>query len=235
MTHSNTHIAQAHSKKKRKSPIKFDITLTQEQKEAKSIMLTSTCSILNGSPGTSKSTLSMNVALDLLFRGEIQKIYCTRPPVELSQFANFGAIPGTEQDKNAVYMQPFLDAIKANYSNGAAKINRINKAINDDEIVFLPMPYLRGRNLGDSMETVAVLVDEGQSCDPHTMYALLTRLGEGSKMFITMDIKQADHKGKSGGEKLLEIVDKIEGLEYIELLQNYRSKFVQLINKYWWD
>ena len=111
----------------------------------------------------------------------------------------------------------------------------INKAINDEEIVFLPMPYLRGRNLGDSMETVAVLVDEGQSCDPHTMYALLTRLGEGSKMFITMDIKQADHKGKSGGERLFEIVDKIEGLEYIELLQNYRSKFVQLINKYWWD
>lgn len=222
-------------KKKKKGPIKFDITLSEEQKQTKSIMMHSTCTILDGSPGSSKSTLSMNVALDLLFSGIVQKIYCTRPPIELSQFTKFGAIPGTAKDKNDVYMQPFLDAIKANYSNSNQKITKIKKCIETEQIVFLPMPYLRGRNLGTLNEKCVVLVDEGQSCDMDTMYAILTRLGEGSKMFITLDLNQADHKGKSGGERLYQIVDKIDGLESVRLETNYRSKFVQDINKNWFD
>jgi len=221
------------SKKKRKSPIKFDIVLSEEQKAAKAIMLNSICAILDGSPGTSKSTLSMNVALDLLFRGEIHKIYCTRPPIELKQFSNFGALPGTEKDKNAAYMQPFMDAILANYGNTNAKKTKIQKCIEDELIVFLPMPFLRGKNLGTKDEKVVVLVDESQSCDTDTMYAVLTRLGEGSKMFLTMDLNQADHKGKSGGERLSKLVNKIEGLKLIKLTKNYRSAFVQAINSEW--
>lgn len=223
------------NKKQRKGPIKFDITLSEEQKTTKATMLGSICTVLDGSPGTSKSTLSMNVALDLLFKGDISKIYCTRPPIELAQFKNFGAIPGTAADKNMVYMQPFMDAIKANYSNGQAKQNKIQKLIADEHIVFHPMPYLRGSNLGTANEKCVVLVDEGQSCDMDTMYAILTRLGEGSKMFITLDKNQSDHKGKSGGERLIKLVDKIEGLEYCKLIKNYRSKFVQAINANWFE
>lgn len=220
-------------KKNRKSNINFDITLSEEQKTTKALMLNSTCTVLDGSPGTSKSTLSMNVALDLLFRGEINKIYCTRPPIELKQFSKFGAIPGDEKTKNAAYIEPFMDAINANYSNGSAKVNKIKKCIDEAKIEFLPMPYLRGRNLGTQNEKCVVLVDEGQSCSMETMYALLTRLGEGSKMYITLDLNQSDNSGISGGERLLEMVNIIEGLEYKKLTKNYRSKFVQAINKHW--
>lgn len=220
---------------KPKGPIKFDITLSEEQKDAKSKMMNSTCTVLNGSPGTSKTTLCMNVALTLLFKKEIQKIYLTRPPIELAQFSKNGALPGDAKEKNAIYMAPFLDAIKSNYSKGDDKKARMNKAFEKNQIEFIAMPFIRGSNLGDSVEKCVVIVDEGQSCDMDTMYAILTRLGEGSKMFITMDLKQADHKGKSGGEKLLEIVDKVEGLEKVELTENYRSKFVQDINNCWWD
>lgn len=219
--------------KKRKGPIKFDITLTDEQKDAKKVMLESICTVLDGAPGTSKSTLSMNTALDQLFKGEVHKIYCTRPPIELSQFTKFGAIPGDAKMKNEVYMQPFMDAIQANYWNGTAKKNKIQKCIEEEMIVFLPMPYLRGKNLGTTNEKCIVLVDEGQSCDMATMYAILTRLGEGSKMFITMDINQADHKGKSGGERLTQLEGVIEGLSLVKLTQNHRSKFVQEINEHW--
>jgi phosphate starvation-inducible PhoH-like protein len=222
-------------KKKRKNPISFDITLSEEQKLTKATMLTSICTILDGSPGTSKTTISMNVALDLLFRGEIQKIYCTRPPIELAQFSKFGALPGDAKSKTDMYMEPFLDAIKANYSNGIAKVNRIQKALDENEIIFLPLPFIRGRNLGNINERCVVVVDEGQSCDTDTMYAILTRLGEGSKMFVTMDLNQCDHKGVSGGERLIKMVGKVEGLNYIQLTHNYRSKFVQSINKHWFQ
>ena len=50
-----------------------------------------------------------------------------------------------------------------------------------------------------------------------------------------MDLKQADHKGVSGGQRLLELSDTIEGLNTIELTHNYRSAFVQEINKHWFE
>jgi len=229
--------ANPNAKKKRKGPIRFDIQLTEEQSTAKAIIIqdSSICTILDGSPGTSKSTLSMNVALDLLFKGEVQKIYCTRPPIELSQFKNFGALPGDDKQKNEAYMQPFMDAIQANYWNSAAKKNKIQKCIDEELIVFLPMPYLRGKNLGTKNERCVVLVDESQSCDMSTMYAILTRLGEGSKMILTMDINQADHKGKSGGERLTALVGRVDGLNHIKLTENHRSQFVQAINANWFE
>ena len=220
-------------KRARKNPVKFDITLSQEQKEAKAIMLRSTCTVLDGSPGTSKSTLAMNVALSLLFKGDIQKIYLTRPPIELDQFGNNGALPGDKDEKNLVYMQPFLDAIKSNYSRSESKRARMEKAWKEKEIEFCPLPFIRGRNLGTNTEKCVVIVDEGQSCSPSTMYAILTRLGEGSKMIITMDAKQSDHKGRSGGEVLSKIVNRVDGLEEVSLTHNYRSKFVQQINDTW--
>lgn len=219
---------------KKRKKIQFNITLSEEQKLAKSTMLSSICTILDGKPGVSKSTLAMNVALDLLFNKDIAKIYCTRPPIELSQFSNFGALPGSTQDKNDAYMTPFLESIKSNYSGTSAKDKKITSCIDKEEIEFLPLPYIRGKNLGTKSEPCVVIVDEGQSCDTDTMYAILTRLGESSKMIITMDLDQADNKGKSGGIRLLEIVDMVEGLSLVKLKTNYRSKFVQNINEHWW-
>jgi predicted ribonuclease YlaK len=223
----------ADEKKVRKGAISFDITLSEEQKEAKRLILKSTCTILDGQPGSSKTTISMNAALDLLFQKEIQKIYLTRPPIELAQFKNFGALPGDKKEKNDVYMQPFIDAINANYSNSPAKKNRITKAFENQEIVFEPLPFIRGRNLGSATERCVVILDEGQSCDEDTMYAILTRISEGSKLIITCDLAQNDSRTKSGMIKLIQKKDKILETSYIKLLQNYRSKFVQSINEHW--
>ncbi len=54
-------------------------------------------------------------------------------------------------------------------------------------------------------------------------------------MFITLDKNQSDNKGRSGGERLINLVPKIEGLEYCKLTKNYRSKFVQAINANWFE
>jgi predicted ribonuclease YlaK len=220
-------------KKVRKGDISFDLPLSDEQKEAKRLILKNTCTILDGSPGASKTFIAINAALDLLFRKEIDKIYLTRPPVELAQFSKFGALPGDKDEKNQVYMGPFLDAINANYSNSPAKKNRIAKALENKEIVFQALPFVRGHNLGPANEICVVILDEGQSCDEDTMYAILTRISEGSRLIITCDLNQNDSKNKSGMERLLEIKDKILNTAYIKLLKNYRSEFVQSINEHW--
>jgi len=222
-------------KKVRKGDISFDLPLSEEQKEAKRLILSNTCTILDGSPGASKTFVAINAALDLLFRKEIDRIYLTRPPIELSQFSKFGALPGDATEKNNVYMGPFLDAINANYSNSPAKKNRITKALENREIVFEPLPFIRGKNLGPANEICVVILDEGQSCDGDTLYAILTRISEGSRLIITCDLKQQDNKGASGMKRLLAIKDKILSTAYIKLLKNYRSEFVQSINEHWFD
>jgi phosphate starvation-inducible protein PhoH len=222
-------------KKIRKGVISFDIPLSDEQKEAKRLILKNTCTILDGQPGAAKTFTAMNSALDLLFCKEIDKIYLTRPPIELAQFSKFGALPGDVQAKNDIYMSPFIDAINANYSNSTAKKTRIAKAFENKEIVFEPLPFIRGKNLGPAGERCVVILDEGQSCDEDTMYAILTRISEGSKLIITCDLGQNDSKSKSGMEKLILKKDKILNTAYIKLLQNYRSAFVQSVNKYWFE
>jgi len=219
-------------KKVRKNPIKFDITLSEEQKEAKRNMFVNTCSILDGEPGASKTFLAVNVALDLLFRKEIDKIYMTRPPLELKQF-NLGALPGELSEKISEFSLPFFDAIKANYNNDASKVNKINKIIEEKQIEFLSLAHIRGRNLGSQNSPCVVIVDEAQSCDEDTMYAILTRVGENSKIFLTCDLNQNDAKQNSGMKKLLNIKDDILSTYYVKLIDNYRSKFVQSINKNW--
>ena len=68
-------------KRKPKGPIKFRISLNEEQKEAKSEMLKNDVTVLRGMAGSGKSLLASQVALDLLFTRQVDKIIITRPTV----------------------------------------------------------------------------------------------------------------------------------------------------------
>ena len=64
-----------------KNPIKFKITLNEEQKEAKSKILENTITMLAGKAGSGKTLLAVQVALDGLLRRHYEKIIITRPTV----------------------------------------------------------------------------------------------------------------------------------------------------------
>ena len=68
-------------KKKPKGEIKFAISLNEEQKEAKRNILSNVVTILKGKAGSGKSLLAAQVALDLLFKKDIEKVIITRPTV----------------------------------------------------------------------------------------------------------------------------------------------------------
>ena len=77
------------AKRKPKGPIKFNIQLNEEQKRAKEQILNNVVTILKGKAGSGKSLLAANVALDLLFSREIEKIIITRPTVVAGQDIGF--------------------------------------------------------------------------------------------------------------------------------------------------
>ena len=62
------------AKRKLKNPIKFNIQLNEEQKAAKEQSLNNVITALRGKAGSGKSLLAANIALDMLFKGDVEKI-----------------------------------------------------------------------------------------------------------------------------------------------------------------
>ena len=94
-------------KKKPKNPIKFQIALNEEQKQAKSVILNSKISILKGQAGSGKSLLAAQIALDMLFSRTVEKVILTRPAVTSGE--DIGFLPGTKDDKLAPYTAAIYD------------------------------------------------------------------------------------------------------------------------------
>ena len=90
-----------------KNPIKFKLQLNAEQKEAKKAILNNTVTLLGGSAGSGKTLLACQVALDMFFKKQINKIIITRPTVSTE---DNGFLPGSEKEK----MEPWIVPIKSN-------------------------------------------------------------------------------------------------------------------------
>ena len=91
---SKPHTDQVYVQKKvPKNPIKFNLQLNEEQKEAKEIILNNTITVLKGKAGTAKTLLACNVALDQLFKKQIERIFIARPFI-YAENENLGILPG---------------------------------------------------------------------------------------------------------------------------------------------
>ena len=171
-------------KRKPKNPIRFKISLNEEQKEAKSIILANPVTVLRGAAGSGKTLLAVQVALDLMFTREIEKIVITRPTVAKE---DIGFLPGDLKEK----MDPWLAPIYSNLYMLYDK-DKVDKMIADQLIEILPFPFMRGRTLVNSF----VIVDEAQNVTMNQMEMVLGRLGVGSKMAVCGDSSQIDLKNK---------------------------------------
>ena len=95
------------SKTPPKGNVKFNITLSEEQKLAKEQILKHAFSFIHGSAGSGKTLLAVQIALDQFFKRQFNKIVITRPTVSTE---DNGFLPGTEKDK----MEPWVVPIKSN-------------------------------------------------------------------------------------------------------------------------
>ena len=74
---SKPHTDEVHRKQRVvKNPIKFKITLNDEQKEAKAKILENTITMLAGKAGSGKTLLAVQVALDGLLRRHYEHREC---------------------------------------------------------------------------------------------------------------------------------------------------------------
>ena len=214
---SKPHTDEVHRKQRTvKNPIKFKISLNEEQKEAKQKILDNTLTLLAGRAGSGKTLLACQVALDGLIRRHYSKIIITRPTVSKEEI---GFLPGDLREKMDPWIQPIYQNMYALYD----KV-KVEKLIEDGKIEIVPLAFMRGRTFLDS----CIVVDEAQNVTHEQMEMISTRIGLRSKMIICGDDHQVDLKSKreSGFRFLYSAARKVKNMCSITLLKNHRDPIV---------
>lgn len=142
-----------------------------------------------GPAGTGKTMLAMLAGIKALKEGEITKIVLTRPAVGVDD-ERHGFLPGDLNQKMEPWTRPLFDVLAEYYDK-----RDIVKMLDEQIIEISPLAFMRGRTFKSSW----IIADEMQNATPNQMKMLLTRLGEGSKMVVTGDTKQADRKDPDNG------------------------------------
>ena len=129
------------SNKDKKPPrgnVKFNITLSDEQKKAKENIMNHAYSFIVGKAGSGKTLLAVQVALDLFFKRQYNKIIITRPTVATE---DNGFLPGDEKEK----LEPWLVPIMSNMRKVYNKPEKIAKMVEQEEVELVSLAHFRGR------------------------------------------------------------------------------------------
>jgi phosphate starvation-inducible PhoH-like protein len=201
--------------RERKSEIKYNLTLNEEQKLAKQLIIDNQIVIVTGRAGSGKSLVCAQVALDFLMKKQSNHILVTRASVEVG--TSMGFLPGDLKEK----FDPYLEAFQENLIRCYDKV-KIEELIKNQKIKALPVQFVRGKTVDD-----VLVVEEAQNLTKAEMLAILTRLGKTGKIIINGDNEQKDIKESyTGLSYAIELSKKIEGIEWIKLKANHRSDLV---------
>ena len=206
-------------KRKPKNSIKFKIELNEEQKLAKAEIYSNPVVLLKGMAGSGKTLVACQVALDMFFKREIEKIVITRPTVAKE---DIGFLPGDLKEK----MDPWLAPIYANLFMLYNK-ESVEKMVENGDIEIVPFAFMRGRTFPNTF----VLVDECQNITHSQTEMMLGRLGRGGKMVFCGDLAQIDLKNKkdSGIGFFVRLEEQVRGVKIISLKTNHRHEIVEKI------
>jgi phosphate starvation-inducible PhoH-like protein len=218
---SNNHEESLNEKRKPKGEIKFKLSLNEEQKEAKQIILDNPVTLIKGMAGSGKTLLACQIALDLVFKREMNKIIITRPTVSKEEI---GFLPGDLKEKMDPWLAPIYSNLYLLYDK-----EKIDKMVLENQIEIVPFAFMRGRTFPNSV----VIVDECQNITHQQTEMMLGRLGKGGKMIFCGDLSQVDLKSKkdSGISFFTRLEENIKGVKIIILKKNHRHEIVEQILK----
>jgi phosphate starvation-inducible PhoH-like protein len=201
--------------RERKSDIKYNVTLNEEQKLAKQLIIDNQIVIVTGRAGSGKSLICAQAALDFLMKKQCNHIYVTRATIEVG--GSLGFLPGDLEDK----FNPYLEAFQENLEKCYDKL-KIVELVKNKRVIAYPIQFIRGKTIDD-----VLVVEEAQNLTKAEMLAILTRLGKTGKIIINGDNEQKDIKESyTGLSYAIELSKKIEGIEWIKLKANHRSDLV---------
>lgn len=167
---------------------------------------------LLGSAGSGKSLIALAMGMEASQVGTrlnsggqrlFRKIILTRNTTDIAE--NIGFLPGTESEKLAPYLASFEDAMEVllaqdpdddsseNKGHGSYQQQQkstVEFAFEQNNVQLKSVNFLRGRSLMGSF----IILDEAQNLTSAQIKAVITRVGQGSKLVITGNLNQIDAK-----------------------------------------
>jgi phosphate starvation-inducible PhoH-like protein len=209
-----------------KGNVRFSISLSDEQKTSKSQILKHPFNFLIGKAGSGKTLLACQIALDMFFKRNVNKIVITRPTVSTE---DNGFLPGSLEEK----LEPWLVPIRSNMRKVYNKPTILEKMEREEDIELVSLSHFRGR----TFDYCIVIVDEFQNLTKQQLSMALGRLGKGSTMILCGDKQQIDLKFKN--DSAIHEVPKLKGCQYVYdviLRDNHRheslDEVLRLLNDY---
>jgi len=180
---------------------------------------------LSGPAGTAKTYMAVYSALQVMMDSNLEKgILYIRSIAESAQ-RSMGALPGSLEEKFAVFAGPFYDKLDEMLDTSDIKILREKNMFD-----CIPVNYVRGANWDDTI----VIIDEAQNFSYGELVTVLTRIGEDSKIIICGDIMQSDINN-SGFTEIFKTFDNEDSVENGVICKQFttedikRSKIVKFI------
>jgi phosphate starvation-inducible PhoH-like protein len=162
--------------------------------------------VLKGPAGTSKTYLALARALKLLSRDEIEKIVIIRSAVEIRKI---GFLPGGQAEKLDAYTEPYIHLI------GELSPKKGYRAmVGAKQIEFHSTSFLRGMTFDDA----CIIVDEYQNMSAHELETIITRVGEGTHLYLCGDSDQSDLQGAEAKEHK-EVMDTLEMMPDFDIVE----------------
>jgi len=202
-----------------KGNVKFSITLSEEQKQAKTKIISTPFNFLLGKAGSGKTLLAVQIALDQFFKREINKIIITRPTVSNE---DNGFLPGSLAEK----MDPWLVPLRSNMRKVYNKPEILDKLEKEENIELVSLAHFRGRTFDNAI----CIVDEFQNLTKQQLQMVLSRLGKNSTMILTGDRYQIDLKFTN--DSAIHEVPKLKGSRFVNeiiLTDNHRHEALEEI------
>ncbi|QCT94080.1 hypothetical protein FE773_02485 [Caminibacter mediatlanticus TB-2] len=154
--------------------------------------------VVNAIAGTGKTLLALSVSLQLQKQYGYSKItYIRKTIISGNNLDEVGFLPGSLNEKLYGYLLPLKDNIELiiklkNKRKKKWSLEELKEAVkkfeNDHNITYEYLGHLRGRTLEG-----IIILDEVQNYSIKDLITILSRIKEGSKVFILGSIKQIDN------------------------------------------
>ena len=152
-----------------------------------------TMTVCIGPAGTGKTYCSGMKIAQLYVKGKYKKIVITRPNVSTGRSLFF--IKGATTEKMTPWLKPIMTVLEKGMGKG-----RFECDMRQGRIEIQPMETIRG----NSFEDCLIICDESQNLTMEELKAMVTRIGDNSKLVLLGDPNQSDVKN---GNDLQTFVD----------------------------
>jgi len=178
-----------------------------------------TVKVVFGKHGSGKDLIMSTHALNMIQKGIYDKVIFVRNNYIVKNSKEIGYLPGSNEDKLLPWAMPLADHLGG--------IDGLKMLIGQGKIELQHFGFIRGRDIKNSI----VYVSEAENMTKEHLQLLISRLAEGSSLWLNGDFKQVDADIFERNSGLKQIIKCLKGNELfgcVELNITERSKTAQL-------